>query len=132
MSGIADRLREMGLELPPRRSAGQYVGAVRSGNLVFVSGAGPGGPSGFITGKVGDMDVSQRLFVVEDDDNTRLVVDGTLGGQAFHQEISLDTAGQGQGLGNQQSDSQQSGSKQSGQQGSQQQGGQADQQRANR
>jgi len=44
----------------------------------------------------------------------------------------VSTAGQGQGLGNQQSDSQQSGNKQSGQQGSQQQGGQADQQRANR
>lgn len=44
----------------------------------------------------------------------------------------VSTAGQGRGLGNQQSDSQQSGNKQSGQQGSQQQGGQADQQRANR
>jgi len=42
----------------------------------------------------------------------------------------VSTAGQGQGLGNQQS-GQQTG-KQSGQQGSQQQGGQADQQRANR
>ncbi len=31
----------MGLALPQRRSAGQYVGAVRSGNLLFVSGAGP-------------------------------------------------------------------------------------------
>jgi enamine deaminase RidA (YjgF/YER057c/UK114 family) len=48
----------MGLELPVRRSAGQYAGAVRSGNLVFVSGAGPAGPGGFITGKVGaDVDI---------------------------------------------------------------------------
>jgi len=53
VGGVADRLREMGLELPARRSAGQYLGAVRSGDLVFVSGAGPGGPSGMITGKVG-------------------------------------------------------------------------------
>ncbi len=48
----------MGLELPPRRSAGQYVGAVRSGNLVFVSGAGPVGPEGMVTGKLGvELDV---------------------------------------------------------------------------
>lgn len=52
--GIIDgRLREMGLQLPVRRSAGKYAGAVRGGDLVFVSGAGPGGPDGFITGKVG-------------------------------------------------------------------------------
>lgn len=43
----------MGLELPQRRSAGQYVGAVRSGALVFVSGAGPVGPEGMMTGKLG-------------------------------------------------------------------------------
>ena len=50
----------MGLELPPRRSAGQYAGAARSGNLVFVSGAGPGGPQGWITGKVGaDVDLAK-------------------------------------------------------------------------
>jgi enamine deaminase RidA (YjgF/YER057c/UK114 family) len=51
---IARRLQEMGLELPPRRSAGQYAGAVRTGNLIFVSGAGPvGGSKGLIAGKVG-------------------------------------------------------------------------------
>ena len=43
----------------------------------------------------------------------------------------VSTAGQGQGLGNQQSN-QQSGNQQSGQQGSQQKDSQADQQRANR
>ena len=54
MGKVADKLAELGLELPPRRSAGQYAGAVRSGNLVFVSGAGPGSQAtGFITGKVG-------------------------------------------------------------------------------
>lgn len=53
MGKVAERLQEMGLALPVRRSAGQYAGAVRSGNLVFVSGAGPGGPGGFITGNVG-------------------------------------------------------------------------------
>lgn len=58
MAGVADRLRELGLEIPPRRSYGKYVGAARSGNLVFVSGAGPGGADGFITGKVGgDVDI---------------------------------------------------------------------------
>jgi enamine deaminase RidA (YjgF/YER057c/UK114 family) len=53
VSSILQRLGEMGIELPPRRSAGQYVGAVRSGNLVFVSGAGPLGPDGMISGKLG-------------------------------------------------------------------------------
>jgi enamine deaminase RidA (YjgF/YER057c/UK114 family) len=58
MGGVADRLRELGLEIPSRRSYGNYVGAVRSGDLVFVSGAGPGGPDGFVTGKVGaDVDI---------------------------------------------------------------------------
>ena len=52
---VADRLREMALELPPQRSAGEYVGAVTVGDLVFVSGAGPAKPdgSGFVQGKVG-------------------------------------------------------------------------------
>ncbi len=54
MGEVARKLAELGLELPPRRSAGQYAGGVRSGRLVFVSGAGPGSAgTGFITGKVG-------------------------------------------------------------------------------
>ena len=54
MGEVSRKLAEMGLELPPRRSAGNYAGAVRSGKLVFASGAGPGSlSSGFITGKVG-------------------------------------------------------------------------------
>ena len=52
---VADRLREMGLELPPPFSGGNYVPAVSAGDLVFVSGAGPAKPdgSGFVQGKVG-------------------------------------------------------------------------------
>jgi enamine deaminase RidA (YjgF/YER057c/UK114 family) len=58
MSDIAARLAELGLEVPERRSAGQYVGAARAGDLLFVSGAGPMGPSGPVTGKVGaDVDI---------------------------------------------------------------------------
>jgi enamine deaminase RidA (YjgF/YER057c/UK114 family) len=58
MGGVADRLRAMGLEIPARRSYGQYVGAVRTGNLVFISGAGPVGPGGIVSGKVGaDVDI---------------------------------------------------------------------------
>lgn len=56
---MLERLRGMGLELPERRSAGMYVGAVRSGDLVFVSGAGPVGPQGMTTGKLGvEVDVA--------------------------------------------------------------------------
>ena len=52
--GVADRLKELGLQLPERRSAGSYVGAVRTGDLVFTAGAGPQRADGtFVTGKVG-------------------------------------------------------------------------------
>ena len=62
---IEDRLHEIGIELtevfPP---AGKYVGAVRTGSLVFVSGAGPIRPDGtFVTGKVGrdvDLDAAKE------------------------------------------------------------------------
>lgn len=51
---VSDRLKEMGLGLGGYQPAAQYVGAVTTGNLVFVSGAGPSLPEGgFITGKVG-------------------------------------------------------------------------------
>lgn len=64
MGEVTRKLAELGLQLPPRRSAGQYAGAVRAGNLIFVSGAGPGSPAaGFITGKVGadvDMDTARE------------------------------------------------------------------------
>ena len=62
---VEDRLHELGIELtevfPP---AGKYVSAVRSGSLVFVSGAGPIRPDGtFVTGKVGrdvDLDAAKE------------------------------------------------------------------------
>ena len=62
---IEDRLRELGIELTEVfPSAGQYVGAVRTGPLVFVSGAGPIRPDGtFVTGKVGrdvDLDAAKE------------------------------------------------------------------------
>lgn len=68
--GVADRLRELGIEVPDRRSFGKYVGAARAGDLVFVSGAGPMGPDGAIAGKVGaDVDIPKaqeaaRLCVI--------------------------------------------------------------------
>jgi enamine deaminase RidA (YjgF/YER057c/UK114 family) len=41
-STVEGRLRDLGFELPPPPSAGgNYVGAVRVGQLVFVSGHGP-------------------------------------------------------------------------------------------
>jgi enamine deaminase RidA (YjgF/YER057c/UK114 family) len=52
---VAEKLQELGISIgQPGRPVANYVGAVRTGNLVFVSGHGPrlaGG--GNITGKVG-------------------------------------------------------------------------------
>lgn len=50
-----ERVRELGLELPAVPSpAGNYVNAVRTGNLVFLSGAVPTTAEGEIPkGKVG-------------------------------------------------------------------------------
>jgi enamine deaminase RidA (YjgF/YER057c/UK114 family) len=49
-----ERLAELGITLPEvRPPAGAYVPAVRTGNLVFLSGAGPIGDGTIITGKVG-------------------------------------------------------------------------------
>ena len=62
MSQVEDRLKEMGIELPaPRAPAGNYVSAVRTGNLVFLAGVGPRKPDGeFVIGKVGrDLTVEQ-------------------------------------------------------------------------
>ena len=56
------RLAELGIELPtPFSPAGAYVPAVRTGNLVFLSGAGPARADGsMVTGKVGrDLDVAE-------------------------------------------------------------------------
>lgn len=58
MGSVAERLQELGITLPARRSYGKYAGAARAGNLVFVSGAGPIGSDGAVTGKVGgDVDI---------------------------------------------------------------------------
>jgi enamine deaminase RidA (YjgF/YER057c/UK114 family) len=50
-----ERIRELGLELPPvHPPAASYVNAVRTGNLVYLSGAGPVRADGHVpTGKVG-------------------------------------------------------------------------------
>jgi enamine deaminase RidA (YjgF/YER057c/UK114 family) len=56
------KLRELGLELPPTpKPAANYVGAVQSGNLVFVSGHGPTKDGKFsYIGKVGkDLSVEE-------------------------------------------------------------------------
>jgi enamine deaminase RidA (YjgF/YER057c/UK114 family) len=59
-SAVEARLRELGFELPPPPpAAGNYVGAVRVGQLVFVSGHGPVENGELIyRGKLGqDMDI---------------------------------------------------------------------------
>ena len=50
------RVKELGLELPAApKPVGTYVGGVRSGNLLFMSGCGPRRKDGSaITGKLGD------------------------------------------------------------------------------
>lgn len=51
---IEDKLSQMGLALPdPGPPAGNYVGAVQIGNLLFVSGHGPRSQGQYLTGKVG-------------------------------------------------------------------------------
>jgi enamine deaminase RidA (YjgF/YER057c/UK114 family) len=49
------KLKEIGLEFPPAvKPLANYVPAVRTGNLVFLSGQGPRRKDGtMITGKVG-------------------------------------------------------------------------------
>ncbi len=61
---IERKLKEMGYELsPPRRSSvGNFVPAVRTGNLVYLSGHGPGLPEGGFLhlGKLGaGLDIEQ-------------------------------------------------------------------------
>jgi enamine deaminase RidA (YjgF/YER057c/UK114 family) len=55
MPQIEEKLRQMGLTLPdPAPPAGNYVPGVRTGNLVFLSGVGPGAVDGtMVRGKVG-------------------------------------------------------------------------------
>jgi enamine deaminase RidA (YjgF/YER057c/UK114 family) len=62
MATVAERLKELGVEIgTPRGPMANYVGAVRTGDLVFVSGHGPVRPDGtFVTGKLGrDLTVDQ-------------------------------------------------------------------------
>jgi enamine deaminase RidA (YjgF/YER057c/UK114 family) len=65
---IEEKLTQMGLSLPtPAAPAGNYIGAVRVGNLLFVSGHGPRrqGES-YITGKVGrDLTTEQAYEVAK-------------------------------------------------------------------
>jgi enamine deaminase RidA (YjgF/YER057c/UK114 family) len=59
---IEEKLAQMGLSLPqPGPPAGNYIGAVRVGSLLFVSGHGPRHQDGeYITGKVGrDLSIEQ-------------------------------------------------------------------------
>lgn len=55
MPKVEEKLRQLGLELPPPPAAvANYVGAVRTGNLVFVSGHGPVRAGRFVyLGKLG-------------------------------------------------------------------------------
>jgi enamine deaminase RidA (YjgF/YER057c/UK114 family) len=54
------KIKELGIELPnPPSPMGSYVGAVRTGNLVYISGQGPRKPDNTsITGKVGGTGMS--------------------------------------------------------------------------
>jgi enamine deaminase RidA (YjgF/YER057c/UK114 family) len=65
---IEEKLTRMGLSLPtPAAPAGNYIGAVRVGSLLFVSGHGPRrqGES-YITGKVGrDLTTEQAYEVAK-------------------------------------------------------------------
>ena len=54
MSQVELRLKELGFELPQAPApVAAYVGAVRTGNLVFVSGQGPSKDGKTIKGRVG-------------------------------------------------------------------------------
>lgn len=57
-----EKLKALGIELPqPTKPIGNYVKYVRTGNLIYFSGHGPGKPDGTtITGKVGkDLSLEQ-------------------------------------------------------------------------
>ena len=64
MPEVERKLNELGYQLPPPRSSlpGNFVSAVRTGNLVYTAGAGPGLPEGgFLhVGKLGaDVTIEQ-------------------------------------------------------------------------
>jgi len=55
MAQIEKKLEGMGIELPePHAAGGNYVSAVRTGNLVYLAGVGPRQPNGeLVLGKLG-------------------------------------------------------------------------------
>jgi enamine deaminase RidA (YjgF/YER057c/UK114 family) len=61
---VEARLKEMGIKLPPAvKPVANYVPAVRTGNLVFLSGHGPFTEDGsLITGKVGSELTSEQGY----------------------------------------------------------------------
>ena len=73
---IEARLKELGIELPPAITpVANYVPAVVTGNLVFLSGHGPVNEDGtLVTGKVG-----ADLTVEEGYETARLIAMGLLG-----------------------------------------------------
>ena len=64
MPEVENKLKELGYELPPprRTQLGNFIPAVRTGNLVYLSGTGPGLPDGTLlhVGKLGsDLTIEQ-------------------------------------------------------------------------
>jgi enamine deaminase RidA (YjgF/YER057c/UK114 family) len=73
--GVEEKLKQLGLELPSAaKPVANYVPAVRTGNLVFLSGHGPVGKDRLIAGKLGG-----GLTVEEGYQAARLVALGLLG-----------------------------------------------------
>jgi len=73
--GIEEKLKQLGLELPSSaKPMANYVPAVRTGNLVFLSGHGPLEKDRLVTGKVGS-----DLTVEEGYQAARLTAIGLLG-----------------------------------------------------
>jgi enamine deaminase RidA (YjgF/YER057c/UK114 family) len=72
---VEEKLKQLGLELPSAATpVANYVPAVRSGNLVFLSGHGPVGRDGVVTGKLG-----RELTVEQGYEAARVVALGLLG-----------------------------------------------------
>ncbi len=67
---VENKITEMGITLSePSTPAGNYVNAVRTGNLVYMAGKGPNLPEGgYVTGKVGE-----NLTIEEGYDAAKLV-----------------------------------------------------------
>jgi enamine deaminase RidA (YjgF/YER057c/UK114 family) len=73
--GVEERLKQLGLELPSSaKPMANYIPAVRTGNLVFLSGHGPLEKDRLVTGKLGS-----DLTVEEGYQAARLTAIGLLG-----------------------------------------------------